>query len=962
MVSSTGRKIISLAISLLVVVISLTGVALGATAPTVTALSRYTPGFAGAPGKMARDAAGNFYVTDFWGRGIVKLDRQGSKIGFIATLGRPSAVAVLPDNRLVVAMTAPQAYVAFYSQLGSSPNVTGEEIAQLGSPAKAYFRPTGITVDAAGYIYTVDSGDSFTSTTVNVGTVRVYSSAGAYLYAFGTRTQPGEFLSGDAFKQPMGIAYEKASNQVVVVDTMNSMVKFFSAWNGSACTYQASIGSHMWEYPELNLPAKLGDPTDVAFEYSGASLSRMYITERTRNEISVVDVTTGSPTYGYDLKRINGTTVTTADMKHPSGVVFEKTTTGGVLYASNASTSTPANILALAIDSGTIPSAGATLTINAVPSTSLTTPIAISGTNSGAFAVSCSVNGGADVPATGTTSWTISSLGLVSGTNSILCKTSNGTVNSFAGAATFYDPAPVAGPTPTILLPLTGSYTNNVSQTVSGTTSAANATVKVDGSLGGTCSTTSDAKKDWSCTLTLPEGVNVLTASASKAGTTVVTANVTVTVDVTPPNMTGTISFLTNAATTTTAVQNLDGIVLDVNLGSVEVSGVEVPASARVTLTGNNTYFSAPVTLVRGPNTVTVKATDLAGNTTTLSRTATLNPEIPGLTVALPADNSYRAAGAANASGTADTAFTAVDACGTPLTPAGGNWSTAAMTVAGGFNSCQFIASGGSTTVSEKRTINANAGYAQLAITSPAADLATNSSPVIISGSVAPSSPVPQISIDGAAAVDVTTYTSADGLFSHSVTLASQGLHTVKLIANAATTAVRNIIYDTTLPEITIKADSKISPTKISGLIDPSAKISAVSAALGTGTPFTIPVSVLTFDSYNPASGSVVWHADLNGYTYDKITFTTADPAGNLKDLMREAGVPTGDVDADGVVRLSDALAALRHVAGTESLLGTPKFQADVGALVEGHAGQDGIIDIHDAVLILGKSYGLISF
>lgn len=968
MVSSTGRKIISLAISLLVVVISLTGVALGATAPTVTALSRYTPGFAGSPGKMARDAAGNFYVTDFWGRGIVKLDRQGNKIGFIATLGRPSAVAVLADNRLVVAMTAPQAYVAFYSQLGSSPNVTGEEIAQLGAPAKAYFRPTGITVDAAGYIYTVDSGDSFTSTTVNVGTVRVYSSAGAYIYAFGTRTQPGEFLTGAAFKQPMGIAYEKASNQVVVVDTMNSMVKFFSAWNGSTCTYQASIGAHMWESPELNLPAKLGDPTDVAFEYSGANLSRVYITERTRNEISVVDVTTGSPTYGYDLKRINGATVTTADMKHPSGVVFEKTTTGGVLYASNASTSTPANILALAIDGGTIPSAGATLTINAVPPTSLTTPIAISGTNSGAFAVSCSVNGGADVPATGTTSWTISSFGLVSGNNSILCKTSNGTVTSTAPAFTYYDPAPVAGPTPIILAPLPGTYTNNVSQTVSGTTSVANATVKVDSNLGGTCSTTSDAKKDWSCTLTLPEGVNILTASASKAGTTVVTANVTVTVDVTPPNMTGTISFLSDVATalgaptTTNAVQNLDGIVLDVNLSSVEVNNVAVPVGAKVTLTGNNTYFSAPVTLIRGLNTVTVKATDLAGNSTTLSRKVTLNPEIPGLTVALPADNSYRAAGVASANGSVDAGLTSVNAAGTVVAPTGGNWSTAAMTVASGFGSYKFTASGAVTPVTEKRTINANVAYAQLAITSPAADLATNSSSLVVTGSVAAGTvAAPTISVSGGATISGSTYTQGTGVFSHTVTFPAQGTYSVKVAADAATTAVRNILYDTTLPELTLRADSKPMPTTISGAIEPSAKISAITAKL-SGSSVVIPLSVISFDPYDQASDSVVWHAALNGYTYDEITFTTADPAGNLKDMKREAGIPSGDVDGDGAVRLSDALSALRHVAGTEALIGNPKFQADVGALVEGHAGQDGIVDIHDAVLILGKSYGLLSF
>lgn len=984
MVSSTARQIISLAISLLIVVISLTDVAQGATEPTnVTKLERYAPGFAGAPGKMARDDAGNFYVTDFWGKGIVKLNRHGVRAGFIATLGRPSAVAVLPDNRLVVAMTAPQPYVAFYSQHGSFPDVTGEESGTFETPSPAFYRPIGITVDDYGYIYVLDAGDSSSEPTdVNFGRIRVYESIGsnaAYRYFIGARTNTNVLATtyDNRLKQPAGIAYEKVGHNIVVADTMNGRLLFFSEYDGISMAAVSSIGKSSsgggtGAPPSIGSTiVTFGNPVDVAFEYDAVpTLQRIYVAERARNEISVLDATTNKST-----KYINGTEVSGATMKHPNSVLFEKTATGGVLYTNNAATSSPADVLSLSIDGGAIPGAGATLTIKPIASTVTLGTLSVSGNVSPVNDVTCSVNGGAYFPTSldDTTplvndDWkTNSNLTLQTGANYILCKSTIDGLTSFAEAATYFDPAPVDGPTVTIAGPAT-AYSNNASLTVSGTTGAANAFVKVDGSISGTCSTTSNANSSWSCELTLPEGSNLLTASAWKTGSTVITSNVvTVVVDVKDPDMTvtGKISFLDNGATTTNAVQNLDGIVFDVNLSSVEVNGVEVLPGAKVTLTGNRTYFSTPVILNRGLNTVTVTATDLAGRSATLLRTVTLNPEIPGLTVALPADNSYRPAGTttATASGTVNTAFTLVDAAGTSVTPTDGNWSTAAMTVASDvFGSYKFTASGGgNATVTEKRSINANTDFAQLAITSPAADLATNSSSVVISGSVAAETvAAPTISVSGGATITDSTYTQGTGIFSHTVTFPAQGTYSVKVAADAATTAVRNIIYDTTLPEITIQADSKISPTMISGLIDPSAKISKITGSLGTGSPFDIPV-VYPFVQF---TGSVVWHANLNGYPYDTVTFTAISPAGNEKSLTRKAGIPTGDIDGDGVVRLSDALAALRHVAGTEPFIenSNKKFQADVGALVEGRAGQDGVVDITDAVLILGKSYGLLSF
>lgn len=970
MVSSKTRKMISLAISLLVVVISLTGTALAATAPTVSTLTRYNPGLSGIPGKMARDAAGNFYVTDFWAKGIVKLDRQGNRIGFIPTGGRPSAVAVLADNRLVVAINSPQAYVAFYSQSGSAPNVGGQEISRFGTPATPLYRPSGIAVDASGYIYVVDAGDVSTSTTQNVGCVRVYSAAGAYLYVFGSRdTTPLTLSTGQyEFNQPLAIAYEKAANQIYVADTLTGRLQLYTAYNGTSMTYVKTIGVIAGKnngQPAVGSPVRFGDPAEIAFEYNGSVLDRIYVAERGRHELTVVD-STGT---NIDLKRINGSTVTGADMKYPSGLFFERTATSpankGVLYVNSAATTGTANMLVLSIDSGAVPVPATALAINPVDPTVTSSALTVSGTVSPVYAVSCGVNGKTPVPATGSGSWS-ANLTLDSGANYILCSASDGTVTTFAEANTYYTGALTNAPVINIASPTAGIYTNNASVTVTGTTDTANVSLKlVNSNNSNTVYATSDANKNWSAVVTLAENSNLITVTGWKQGTAIGSATVTVNADYTPPNMTNLISFLANNATTVNAIQNLDGIVVEKNLDSIVVN--TVPVATKVSLATDNTYFTIPVTLVRGSNVVTVTATDLAGNSASISRTVTLNPELPGITVGLPGDNSYLpSAGTASASGSVDATFTSVNAAGTAVTPSAGNWSTAVMAVSAGFNSYQFTASGGGNlAISEKRTINADAPYAQLAITSPAADFATNNSSVTISGNVAAGSPRPTISIDGGAAVTVSSYTSGTGLFSHSVTLATEGLHTVKVIANASTAAIRNIIYDTTLPEMAIQADAKVAPTQIKGTIEPSAKIASITLH-AAGVDSQLPLSNVTFT--NPSAGVVVWNANLSGYAYETISFTTADPAGNQTVRTFVNGLPTGDVDGDGAVRLSDAMATLRHVAGTQYLPGTAidknssRFQGDVGSLIDGKVAQDGDVTVVDAVLILKKAYGLMTF
>jgi hypothetical protein len=657
-------------------------------------------------------------------------------------------------------------------------------------------------------------------------------------------------------------------------------------------------------------------------------------------------------------------------MKLPSSVLFEKTGTTvgvGALYVDNAATATAEDILVLSVGSGSIVPT-VTMTMAAVPATSPTSPIDVSGTTSPGTAVTCTVNGLATGAYAGTTNWTGTGLVLQPNTNNyIVCQSTSGGVTASKEAYTYFGTATTA-PTVNIATPPSGVYKNAAAAavTVSGTltgASFANATVQVASNLGGSVMTSSDKDGAYSAVLTLTaEGPNVITVTAWQAWTDPGAANVTVNYDITPPNMTGTISFISAGATTTSAVQNLDALVLEANLQSITVNSVPVSAAAKVALAGSNTYFSVPVTLERGSNLVTVIATDLAGNSTTVSRTVTLAPEIPGFTVALPVDNKFRTSvGTESASGSVDPTFTSVVACGTATAPAAGSWAATTPSIGLGFVPCQFTASGGgNTTVSEKRTFNTNASYGLVAITSPSADKATNASTIGIAGSVTPgTAATPQISVNGGAATSVTGYTIATGVFTPNTVTLVPGLNTVKIISNA-TTAVRNIIYDATTPDLTIQADSKPIPTKISGSIESSAKFSL--SALNGVTPVAVPLSRITFEP-NDQSGSIVWHVDLSGYVYDTISFTATDPADNSSLLPYKNGIPTGDVDGDGVVRLADALAALRHVAGTEAIVDINKFfNGDVGGLVQGHVSRDGVIDITDSVLILNKAYGLMDF
>jgi hypothetical protein len=72
--------------------------------------------------------------------------------------------------------------------------------------------------------------------------------------------------------------------------------------------------------------------------------------------------------------------------------------------------------------------------------------------------------------------------------------------------------------------------------------------------------------------------------------------------------------------------------------------------------------------------------------------------------------------------------------------------------------------------------------------------------------------------------------------------------------------------------------------------------------------------------------------------------------------------LPTGDIDGDGSVTIADALLALQISVGTVAVTSAYLINGDVAPFVGGKPVPDGIITGADALMILRKVVGLVSW
>jgi bacillopeptidase F (M6 metalloprotease family) len=182
---------------------------------------------------------------------------------------------------------------------------------------------------------------------------------------------------------------------------------------------------------------------------------------------------------------------------------------------------------------------------------------------------------------------------------------------------------------PTILSPANGSFTNQADVNVAGT---AHAGTTVNLTVNGAASSSALVGNDgnWSTMVSLDEGSHVLSATSSVAGgaTTRPSEPVRVTVDLTAPDLT--VAAPADGHSQNDRVITVTGSVSDAHMGSVNVNGT----AASVQADGS---FVVELVGQAGANTVTVTATDLAGNVSTATRTVQIDTGGPALNNLQPA-------------------------------------------------------------------------------------------------------------------------------------------------------------------------------------------------------------------------------------------------------------------------------------------------------------------------------------
>ncbi|MFB5267822.1 S8 family serine peptidase [Paenibacillus enshidis] len=186
-------------------------------------------------------------------------------------------------------------------------------------------------------------------------------------------------------------------------------------------------------------------------------------------------------------------------------------------------------------------------------------------------------------------------------------------------------------PVPVISTPVTDTYTNEAQLTVTGTSPADGVEIRLfnDDEPAGTAIV---ENKQFSLPVELHPGANALTVQASVygGGTTDRSEPVVITLDQEAPVVA--IISPEDGEQTNAGDFTVTGTVLDEHPGTVVVNGIEV-------VVDSDGSFSRRILLDSGENPLTVEAADLAGNTTTVTRTIVVNRSLPEIGNLSPAED-----------------------------------------------------------------------------------------------------------------------------------------------------------------------------------------------------------------------------------------------------------------------------------------------------------------------------------
>ena len=508
-----------------------------------------------------------------------------------------------------------------------------------------------------------------------------------------------------------------------------------------------------------------------------------------------------------------------------------------------------------------------TLTVNNITTLTNGNKVTVSGTTSDTNGIqSLTVNG---------TTVTVSSNGsfskeitLTSGSNTVTVVATDKAGNKTTVTKTVtYD-----NTNPTLSVNNITSLTNSNSVTVSGTISDTNGIKSL--TVNGTAVTVSS--NAFSTNVTLTEGSNTITVVATDNANNSTTVTKTVTCDKTNPTLTvNDVTSLTNSNKVT-----VSGKATDTNgIQSLTVNGTTVTL-------GNDGTFSTQITLSDGSNTITVVATDKAGNKSTVTKSTTYDKTNPTLSV-----NNIAALtnnGKVTISGTVSDAscIKTLTVNGTAVTVSNGSFS-AEVTLTEGSNSIAVVATdnaGNSTTVTKTTTYDAT----KPTVTVDTIPTLTNKDTYTVTGTVSDTNGIKSLVIN-----EVTVTVGADGKFSHTFSLgggANPIIITATDNAGNKTEVTKSINCDKVKPTLTvtdIESPTPIQRITLSGTVTDE---SGIRTLVINGVPVT-PGSTGSFSSTFTLSQGT------NTYT-----IVATDVAGNqttvVKTIIFDNTAPTITVSA----------------------------------------------------------------
>jgi hypothetical protein len=191
------------------------------------------------------------------------------------------------------------------------------------------------------------------------------------------------------------------------------------------------------------------------------------------------------------------------------------------------------------------------------------------------------------------------------------------------------------------------------------------------------------------------------------------------------------------------------------------------------------------------------------------------------------------------------------------------------------------------------------------------------------------------------------------------------GVNTIDLTvtdpASNVTSAKRTVTSDPIAPTLAVTSPPQDASTAEAGMTiggtvtDNKDTIETVTVAVD-GQAIT-PATTVTNGSFS----QLIAFPTIKTYA---VTVSATDLAGNVATVQRNImrRLPNGALNGSAEPSLADALKVLRFTVGLDTLSASEKLNADVAPLVNGKPSSDGTIDSGDALIILKRVIGVLTW